>query len=381
VPEFVGIGITEPSDSSCQAHTKGSRFFVERSRSLADVNVGRARRAPGLAFSAMVNAVTEADAVRHAGCTPGEFPAPWRHAAYELHCRAWPTAWEGQLSRDRFLAELDSDHVDVLYAPVDSGDRNGGELLAYVKWKATDKFHLSRDQLSDGALRSLSAAPPAAYVCAYEITATADPSWHGLGRRLLTETLQRWERTYDDAVFCTYSPKRGLTAALRRLAESDQDGRPALETFAHRAGAAAARHIEDWVARLGQPLEAFLRREIVPIPSERIMSHLAALNERYGKDVVEGVIAAIGIAYNFVLRARSGQPACGPAAFHRALGAEHWRQYPASATNCADALGLVDHWRYSHDPARRDKCARLFKDHRARCARQAADPDQLIVLA
>ena len=63
------------------------------------------------------------------------------------------------------------------------------------------------------------------------------------------------------------------------------------------------------------------------------------------------------------------------------ISVSHWRQYPASATNCADALGLVDHWRYSHDPARREKCARLFRDLRAARARQEADPDQLIVLA
>ena len=87
------------------------------------------------------------------------------------------------------------------------------------------------------------------------------------------------------------------------------------------------------------------------------------------------------IAYNFVLRARTGQPACGPAAFHRALGAEHWRQYPASATNCADALALVDHWRYSHDPTRRETCAKLFKEQRTTRAQQTAEPDQLIVLA
>ena len=111
------------------------------------------------------------------------------------------------------------------------------------------------------------------------------------------------------------------------------------------------------------------------------MEHLTALSERYGRDVIDGVVAAIGIAYNFVLRARSGQPACGPAAFHRALGAEHWRQYPASAMNCADALGLVDHWRYSRDAARREQCARLFKEQRVARAQQSASPDQLVVLA
>ena len=328
----------------------------------------------------MVNAVTDVDAVRHAGYAPDEFPARWHDTAYDLHCRAWPTAWQGQLSRERFVAELNSDHVDVLHAPNGNGNGNG-ELLAYVKWKGTDKFHLSRDRLSDTALPSLPSAPPAGYVCAYEITATPDASYRGLGRRLLTETINRWEHTHPKAVFCTYSPKRGLTTALRRLTESEQYGRPALEAFAHRAGAAASRHIDDWVTRLGQPLEAFIRREVIPIPDQRIMQHLAGLAERYGRDVIDGVVAAIGLAYNFVLRARSGQPACGPAAFHRALGAEHWRQYPASALNCADALGLVDHWRYSHDPARRETCARLFKERQTRSAERDADPRRLIVLA
>ena len=328
----------------------------------------------------MINAVTDVDAVRHRGYAPDEFPARWHDTAYNLHCRAWPTAWQGQLSRDRFIAELNSDHVDVLHAPNGNGN-GGGELLAYVKWKATDKFYLSRDRLSDTALPSLSSAPPAGYVCAYEITATADRSYRGLGRRLLTEAIGGWERTHADAVFCTYSPKRGLTAALRRLAESGQNGQPALKAFAHRAGAAAARHIDDWTACLGQPLETFIRREILPIPDDRIMQHLGELTEHYGRNVIDGVVAAIGIAYNFVLRARTGQPACGPAAFHRALGAEHWRQYPTSATNCADALGLVDHWRYSHDPTRRETCARLFKEQRATRAQQTADAEQLIVLA
>ncbi|MCK4343127.1 MAG: hypothetical protein KAY37_15540 [Phycisphaerae bacterium] len=324
----------------------------------------------------MVNAVTQVNAVRHAGYAPGEFPARWHEAAYELHCRAWPSTWEGQLCRDRFIAELRSDHVDLLYET-----NGGGTLLAYVKWKATRKFHLSRDQLSDPAQPSLSAAPPAGYVCAYEITATPNRSWRGLGRRLLSEAMKRWGSNFGEAVFCTYSPKRGLTATLRRLAEAEQYGQPALEAFAHRAGAAAARHIDEWVDRLGRPLEAFIRQEIVPIPDDRIMVHLAELSARYGRDAIDGVVAALGIAYNFVLRARTGQPVCGPAAFHRALGAEHWRQYPASATNCADALGLVDHWRYSHDPARRAKCAKLFSKQRAGCAREEADPDQLIVLA
>lgn len=329
----------------------------------------------------MVNAVTEVDVVRHAGYAPGEFPARWSDVAYGLHCHAWPAPWEGQLSRERFIAELDADHVDVLYTPNGNGSNNGGELLAYVKWKATEKFHLSRDRLSDTRLRSLPSAPPAGYLCAYEITATADPSWRGLGRRLLAETIKHWEHTHPEAVFCTYSPKRGLTAALRQLADTQYAGQPGLATFAHRAGAAAARHIDDWVARLGQPLEAFIRQEILPVPDDEIMQRLSELSARYGREVIDGVVAAMGIAYNFVLRAGSGQPACGPAAFHRALGAEHWRQYPASATNCADALGLVDHWRYSHDPARRETCAKLFKDLRTRCAQETADSDQLIVLA
>lgn len=333
----------------------------------------------------MVNAVTDLDAVCHTGYAPEQFPTRWYDAAYDLHCRAWPTAWQGQLSRERFVAELSSDHVDVLYTPKRNGNGNGhGELLAYVKWKATDEFHLSRDRLSDTALPSLPSAPPAGYVCAYEITATPDRSYRGLGRRLLTETIRGWERSHADAVFCTYSPKRGLTAVLRRLAETGQNGQngqPALQAFAHRAGAAAARHIDEWTACLGQPLEEFIRREILPIPDEQVMQHLEQLGERYGRDVIDGVVAAIGIAYNFVLRARSGQPACGPAAFHRALGAEHWRQYPASATNCADALGLVDHWRYSHDPNRRATCAKLFKEQRTARAQQTADAEQLIVLA
>ncbi|GAF99053.1 unnamed protein product, partial [marine sediment metagenome] len=130
----------------------------------------------------MVNAVTEVDVVRHAAYSPSEFPGRWHDSAYELHCRAWPTPWEGQLDRDRFIAELESDHADVLY----QANGNGGSLLAYVKWKATEKFHLSRDRLSDPAQPSLSSAPPAGYVCAYEITATSDRSWRGLGRRLLT---------------------------------------------------------------------------------------------------------------------------------------------------------------------------------------------------
>lgn len=111
------------------------------------------------------------------------------------------------------------------------------------------------------------------------------------------------------------------------------------------------------------------------------MGRLSVLSECYGHDVIDGVVAAIGIAYNFVLRASSGLPACGPAAFHRALGAEHWRQYPASAMNCADALGLVDHWRYSHDPSRREKCARMFRELCAARAQPDTAPHQLIVLA
>ena len=327
----------------------------------------------------MIDAVTERDVVRHAGFAPSEFPARWHDAAYELHCRAWHTPWEGRLSRDRFIAELDADHTDVLYEGHGHGDDS--PLLAYIKWKATEEFELSRDQLSGSSHPSLPAAPPAAFVCAYEITATPSRGWRGLGRRLLTETLKGWEQRFGEAVFCTYSPKRKLTAALRRLADAQQYGRPALEAFAHRAAAAGARHLDEWVARLEQPLEEFIRREIVPIPEQRMMDHLAELGERYGEDVIDGIVAAVGIAYNFVLRASSGLPACGPAAFHRALGAEHWRQYPASATNCADALGLVDHWRYSHDPARRAQCAKLFKKQCASRAQPDATPNQLVVLS
>ncbi|MBU0638177.1 MAG: hypothetical protein KKB50_04870 [Planctomycetes bacterium] len=325
-----------------------------------------------------MNLGTASEAVQHAAFAPGEFPAHWCDRAYALHCHAWSTPWEGQLTRDRFVAELSADHVDALWEA--EGSNGHGKLLAYVKTKATEKFHLSRDELSDPALPSLRTAPPAAYVCAYEITAATDTAWRGLGRRLLSDALDRWERDYQVATCCTYSPKRGLTSALRRLAASRQFDRPALDAFAHRASAAASRHVENWVAQLGQPLETFIRREIVPIADERIMDHLTALSQRYGKDVIDGVVAAIGIAYNFVLHARSGQLACGPAAFHRALGAEHWRQYPASALNCADALGLVDHWRYSQEAGRREKCARLFKEQRTARAQQSADVDQLIVL-
>lgn len=329
-------------------------------------------------MTGMLDALRQVEVVQHVGFGPGEFPVYWHDAAYELHCRAWSTPWEGRLSRDRFIAELESDHVDVLYAN-DYGKHEA--LLAYVKWKATEKFHLSRDKLSDPAQPSLLSAPPAGYVCAYEITATPERPWGGLGRRLLTEAIKGWESSHTEAVFCTYSPKRRLTTTLRWLAETEQYGQPALEAFAHRAGAAASRQIDGWTARLGQTLEAFIRYELLPIPDEQILEHLTVLSGRYGRDVIDSVVAAIGIAYNFVLRASSGLPACGPAAFHRALGAEHWRQYPASALNCADALGLVDHWRYSHDPARREKCAKLFKEQRTARARQDAAPDQLIVLA
>jgi hypothetical protein len=126
-------------------------------------------------------------------------------------------------------------------------------------------------------------------------------------------------------------------------------------------------------------LYEFIRREIVPQPDERIMEHLETLKRRYGEDVIQGVVGAIGIAYNFVLRAASGQPMCGPAAFHRALGAEHWRQYPFSATGCADALGLVDHWRYSNDPQRRALCAATFRNQRQRQAQRGAGPQELLV--
>ena len=326
----------------------------------------------------MIDAAKSAEAVQHVGFGPGEFPQRWREAAYDLHCQAWPSVWQGQTSRERFLAELDSDHADALC----EANGGNGRLLAYVKWKATEQFHLSRDELSDPAEVSMSSAPPAGYVCAYEITATADRSWRGLGRRLLSEAMTRWEVAHGEAVYCTYSPKRGLTSTLRRLAETEQHGQSALAAFAHRAAAIAARHIDDWVAQLGQSLEEFLRDEILPVPDEQVMAHLDGLRQRFGSEVIDGVVAAVGMAYNFVLRASTGQPACGPAAFHRALGAEHWRQYPASATNCADALGLVDHWRYSHDPARRQKCARWFKEvcQRAVRAQGPAEPRQLVVL-
>lgn len=200
----------------------------------------------------MLDAFGKVDVVRHAGYAPGEFPAQWCDAAYELHRRAWPTPWEGQLDRDRFIAELDSNHVDALYET--SGSDKDEALLAYLKWKATEKFHLSRDQLSDPVEPSLPSAPPAAYVCAYEITATPDWSWRGLGRRLLTEAMNRWERTHREAVFCTYSPKRNLTTMLRRLADSEQDGRPALEAFAHRTApprrATAKNGLPAWASRL-----------------------------------------------------------------------------------------------------------------------------------
>lgn len=319
------------------------------------------------------------DTVRHAAYGPGQFPARWHNAAYELHCAAWPAPWYGQLDRDRFIGELQSNHTDVLNDG--AGGNKDGTLLGYLKWNATQTFYLSRDELSDPSRPSLAAASPAAYVCAYEITTAPAHAWQGLGRHLFSAAIQRWEREFDHAVFCTYSPKRNLTTVLRQLAHSEQYGRPALEAFAHRAGAAASRHIDVWVDRLGEPLEAFIRRRIVPVPDYRLIDHLNEMREHHGHDVIDGVIAAIGIAYNFVLRASSGLPACGPAAFHRALGAEHWRQYPASAVNCADALGLVDHWRYSHDPARREKCARMFKDQRTARARPGAPPDQLLVLA
>jgi hypothetical protein len=165
------------------------------------------------------------------------------------------------------------------------------------------------------------------------------------------------------------------------LAKITQHGQPALGAFCHRASAAAARHIDKWIRVLGQPLDTFIRREIVDVPDEELMAHLSTLEARFGRETIDGVVAAIGIAYNYVLRASSGLPACGPTAFHRALGAEHWRQYPASAMNCADALGLVDHWRYSHDPARREQCARTFKKFRSARRVAGASPDQLIVLA
>ena len=158
----------------------------------------------------MLEAANETSGVWHTGYDPGEFPARWYDAAYDLHCRAWTTPWEGQLDRERFIEELRATHVDVLLHANGGGDA----LLAYLKWKATDEFHPSRDALSDPALPSLPAAPPAVYVCAYEITAMADRNWHGLGRRLLGEAIERWARTYGEAVFCTYSPKRGSPASF-----------------------------------------------------------------------------------------------------------------------------------------------------------------------
>lgn len=327
----------------------------------------------------MLDASTRTAAVHHAAFVPGEFPPEWYDTAHAFHRRAWPRSCEGQLDRDRFIAELNADHIDVLCE--NDAEHGTRKLLAYLKWKATDRFYLSRDRLSDPSLESLPPVSSARFVCAYEITATTEGPWRGLGRQLLSGAIGQWERTYSHSVYCTYSPKRGLTSTLRRLAETKQDGRSALECFAERASAAAVRRVREWIKRLGQPLDTFIRCEIVPIPDELIMAHLSALGERYGEEVIEGVVAAMGIAYNDVLHASSGLPVCGPTAFHRALGAEHWRQYPASAVNCADALGLVDHWRYSHDPARREKCSKMFKEYRAARVQPGASPDQLIVLA
>ncbi len=327
----------------------------------------------------MINAVTDLESVHHVTCPPGDFPGYWLDTAHELHRRAWSSRCSGQLDRERFGAELAGVQIDALFDPTSEGRE--GRLLAYVKWKATDRFFTSRDELSSPELISLAETPPARYVCAYEITATTDASYRGLGRRLLGEALNGWGRTHAEAVFCTYSPKRNLTTVLRRLAQTEQYGRPALEALAHRAGAVASRRIGGWIERLGRPLEAFILREIVPTPDEKIMQHLASLREEYGEDVVDGAIASVGIAYNFVIHARNGRPACGPAAFHRSLGAEHWRQYAVSATNCADALGLVDHWRYSHDPKRRATCASIYRERCDASAQADAAPDELLVLA
>jgi hypothetical protein len=326
----------------------------------------------------MIDAVRQSDIVRHKRFSPGGFLASWHNAAYELHCSAWPAPWEGQLVLARFIAEMQSDHVDVLYQ---LDDQTGQErLLAYVKWKATSKFYTSRDRLSDPAGISLSAASTVRYVCAYEITATNDPVYRRLGSRLLGEAIDHWAKTYRKAVFCTYSPKRKLTAVLRRLAASRQDDRSLLQVFADRVRSVASRRIYRWTARLNEPLESFLQREIVSIPDEKIIEHLTLLKERLGGDLIDGLVAAIGVAVNFVYRARSGLLACAPAAFHRTVGAEHWRQYPFSAMNCADALGLVDHWRYSADPTRREECAELYRCQRAARIQKTADSEDLIVL-
>jgi hypothetical protein len=327
----------------------------------------------------MIDAIRQYNLVRHKRFSPGGFSASWHDAAYQLHCNAWPSPWEGQLTLDRFIAEMKSDHVDTLYQ---TDGRTGEErLLAYVKWKTTSKFYTSRDQLSDPAQVSLSAASTVRYVCAYEITATNDPVYRRLGTRLLGEAIDHWTRTYRKAVFCTYSPKRKLTAVLRRLAACRQDDRSLLQVFADRVRSVASRRIYQWTARLDESLESFLQREIVSIPDEHIMGHLISLKDRFGGDLIDGLVAAIGVAVNFVYRAKTGRLACAPAAFHRTLGAEHWRQYPFSAMNCADALGLVDHWRYSADPTRREECAELFRCQRAARIQRTAGAEDLIVLS
>ena len=104
----------------------------------------------------MLDAVGRADLVLHAEFAPGKFPAHWRDTAYKLHCLAWTTPWEGQQPRDRFIAELEADHVDALYEA--NGYTEGGTLLAYIKWKATEDFHLSRDRLSAPTSPSLFSA-------------------------------------------------------------------------------------------------------------------------------------------------------------------------------------------------------------------------------
>ena len=115
----------------------------------------------------MIDAVTATELVHHAGHAPGEFPRHWLDAAYDLHRRAWARPWEGRLERDRFVAELDADHVEVLYEPDGPGGR--GALLAYIKWKATADFHLSRDELSDPASESL----PSAFFATMKIAASS----------------------------------------------------------------------------------------------------------------------------------------------------------------------------------------------------------------
>ena len=91
-----------------------------------------------LESNAMIDAVRQVEMVRHAGFAPGQFPARWHDAAYRLHCRAWPSVWEGRLSRDRFIAELEADHIDTLYEA--NGNGNDAPLLAYI-YPGAHRFH------------------------------------------------------------------------------------------------------------------------------------------------------------------------------------------------------------------------------------------------